>query len=239
MRTVTGRRRLSGLRVIGVVVIAMAVLTLWVAWQQRGQDEQIAALYTALQREQRATEAKGDQPVAPPAEQIARNPEIIAGADGPPGRPGLPGLRGPEGPPISAAEVAAAVARYCVARDDCRGTAGTGPSPAQVAAAVATFCNARGECRGPTGQDGRAGVDGRDGVDGTPGSQGPPPSDEQIAAAVAIYCDAHGECRGEKGDKGDPGDPGPVGPPCPEGYHGEARDPFPMGGEQWWVCVQD
>lgn len=237
-------RALGGLRVIGAVVLVLSLITLVVALRsenraddlerrlaaeakaRRLSQQQTDAFYTALRREQDAQRAQQDKLAAPAADTIVRNPGVVTDPTTPPA-------------PITPEQIDAAVARWCAARDDCRGPGGE-PRPlsaAQVAAAVATYCDMRGDCRGPEGEAGQDGQPGQPGQDGAPGQDASPPTDEQIAAAVITYCDAHDGCRGPKGDQGDPGPPGPA---CPEGYHAEARDPDPVpGGEQWWVCVSD
>jgi hypothetical protein len=133
---------------------------------------------------------------------------------GPQGAPGAQGLQGVPGRPPTAAEVSAAVARYCAIDGVCR------PTAADVATAVARYCNNRGECRGPRGVKGDNGTDGTDGGPGEPGPTGPagptgpPPTDEQVADAVADYCALHAGCQGPPGPAGtvNPGDY-----QCPEG----------------------
>lgn len=168
------------------------------------------------------------------AKQVIERP----GPPGPQGDPGTPGR-----PPTSA-EVAQAVASFCVVRNQCRGPGGpTGaagknaplPTEAQVAQAVATYCNARGECRGPTGTDGTNGTTGPVGPAGPTGSPGPsgpqgeqgipgpPPSQAQVNEGVAAYCDGQADnCAGPAGPQGPVGPQGPKGDPatdtvCPPG----------------------
>lgn len=118
----------------------------------------VAKLSDALGQEQTATAARGDEPVTPPADQIADSggggPVIVGpkgdrgergtpGPAGPPGVPGPAGAQGPAGP---------------------QGPAGTPGGPQGPA--------------GPAGKDGAAGppgpagADGADGADGSPGPAG-------------------------------------------------------------------
>lgn len=208
----------------GVVTVLLSVVT-WAgldradrAVAEAGRNTaQANALYTALKTEQKAKTDKGEPLAAPPADAVAEDPSVVpapATAPGPVAVPGRTGEVGPRGPAPSAAEVAQAVASYCVVHAGCRGPGGAvGPSvtPAQVAAAVTTYCNGQGACRGPVGVPGPVGSpgipgkDGEDGqgVEGPIGPQGPGPSDEQVATAVGGFCSQDSQpCRGPAGEMG-------------------------------------
>jgi type II secretory pathway pseudopilin PulG len=188
---------------VGIVAVLVAVAFALVGVQL--QDQRIDALSQALGDEQSAIEARGEEPVAPDAEDLIEDPQY-AGPAGPQGEPG-PGpndaqvseavadyLRDhpvtTEGP--SEAEIVAAVANYLTEFP-------AGPSPEQVATAVADYLTANPPA---DGDDGATGPTGPAGAQGDPGRA---PTAEQVAAAVQAYMDAH-----------------PL-EECPEGYHYEAH----------------
>lgn len=167
---------------------------------------QVEVLKAALGDEQSATEARGEEPVSPDADELLDDLDY-AGPQGPQGEPG-PGpsdaqvyaavaaylVDNPvtaEGP--SSAEIATAVANYLSEYPP-------GPTPAQVAAAVAEYLTANPPAAGAAGANGTDGADGAAGVDGAPGppgpegpqgETGPPPSAEDVAAAVQEWMDAN------------------------------------------------
>lgn len=132
------------------------------------------------------------QDICKQAEEVASEPI--------PSNP-LQGAKGDPGPPPSDAQVARAVASYCISHT-CRGASGQNATQAQVRNAIAMYCNARGECIGP---EGTAGKNGQDGQNGKDGAQGPPPSAQQVADAVKEYCSTRNECQGPAGANGAPG----------------------------------
>ncbi|MFC8732191.1 hypothetical protein ACFT5B_07015 [Luteimicrobium sp. NPDC057192] len=85
------------------------------------------------------------------------------GADGAPGVPGPAGAEGLAGATGSAGADGAPGAA---------GADGKNATDTQVAAAVAAYCDAHDQCRGPAGKDGTNGKDGADGVDGATGPKG-------------------------------------------------------------------
>lgn len=204
------------------VILVVGFGLLWLEIQRN--DLRINALYTGYKAEQDAKRAQGEPLAAPPAEDVAEDPEVVGNPEQAPAPrealiPGPIGPAGPAGRTPTAAEVGQAVAAYCAARGGCRGPQGdVGPpiTAAQVAAAVSTYCDSRGNCRGPTGAVGPSGEPGEDGEDSTvpgpEGPQGPGPSDEQVSAAVAAFCGQDTQpCRGEKGPEGAPGADGTPG----------------------------
>lgn len=192
------------------VALAVALIAIVVTWgatevKRQGdrldeQSEVVDVLAQALSDEQSAAEARGDEPVAPDAEDLIDDPDY-EGVPGPPG-PGPSDAQvyaavsdylrdnpvTPEGP--SEAEIVAAVANYLVEFPP-------GPTPEQVSAAVAAYVTANP----PT--DGKDGADGAPGPAGAQGDPGRAPTAEEIATAVQAYMQAH-----------------PL-EECPEGYHYE------------------
>lgn len=239
------------------LAIAVALLLVWLAWSVTGLVAHSNALdhrldhahavraqlqdvqqrqATALNKANRRLLNTGHEPVPVPP------------APGPPGAQGPMGPQGVQGPPPSAADVYAAVTRYC---DDGRCRAQVDAS--DVAAAVATYCDARGECRGPQGESitGPAGPAGLKGDTGARGPAGPGPSDAQVADAVAAYC-SDGRCRGpqgpagkdgqdgKQGETGPTGPQGPAGPTCPDGYSGGEFTVLTAGGPRTvYGCAAD
>jgi hypothetical protein len=208
-----GRRKL-GDWAVALVVALIAIVVTWGAAEVRRQGDQldrqsetVEVLAQALGDEQSAAEARGDEPVAPSAEELIDDPEY-AGPQGPPG-PGPTDAQvyaavaayladhpvTAEGP--SSAEIAAAVANHLADFPP-------GPTPEQVAEAVAAYLTANPPAAGEDGQDGQDGAPGPAGPSGPPGPQGdpgPPPSAEAIAAEVEEFMIEN-----------------PLPPRCPDGY---------------------
>lgn len=192
--------------VVSIAAILLAAFALvWTAVQSERQGAQIEALYAALGDEQSAAEQRGEEPVAPPPEDLIEDPEYD--------EPETPAPKGPtdaqvyaavqsyfeanpvtvEGP--SAAEIAAAVADYLAEFPP-------GPTPEQVSTAVAEYLTAHPPAPGEDGEDGASGPPGPPGAQGDPGR---PPTAEEVAAEVQNYMIEH---------------PLPV---CPEGAAPEAH----------------
>lgn len=192
--------------VVSIAAILLAAFALvWTAVQSERQGSQIEALYAALGDEQSAAEQRGEEPVAPPPEDLIEDPEYD--------EPATPEPRGPtdaqvyeavqayfEAHPVtadgpSAAEIAAAVADYLAEFPP-------GPTAEQVSTAVAAYLTANPPAPGEDGQVGASGPPGPAGEQGAPGRA---PTPEEIAAEVQDYMTEH---------------PLPV---CPEGAAPEAH----------------
>lgn len=191
-----------------VAALLLVGLVLWLAWMVAHTNDRLAdaetkrvSLEEAATRNAAAVSTLSAQVEALGGKPVVDVDDLPVGPQGETGEQGERGETGEPGPPPSAAQIDAALARYC-AQGRCDGDA---PTASQVSAAVTTYCDARGECRGEAG---RAGANGRPGANGRNGSDGkdaPPPTREQIAAAVSAYCAARGECRGPAGTDGAPG----------------------------------
>lgn len=171
------QRRLEAFHawVLPVLVVAALVVSGWAVLAQRGAQDRadrdsarVDALAAALTKEQRAAEAEGRDPVAPPPEDIVEDPGVV---EQPPPqvdtaqivREVLAQLPPPrEAPPPTQAQVDAAVTRVCAAR-------ACAPTDEQVATEVAMFLTANPPAPGSPGQDG---TDGAPGADGQPGQDG-------------------------------------------------------------------
>lgn len=204
--------------VLTVLTLGLAVFAALVALQNAGnktvdigQQKQIDALGTALDKQIDAGAAKGVAPVVPRSQEIKNNPTIITV----PGKAGEPGKTGP-GP--SDAQVQAAVVN-CFADKICKGP---GPTATQVALAVSTYCNARNECT-PKPITPKPGKDGTPGVNGQNGANGQNATDAQVIAAVASFCGADSKpCQGKDGADGKNGTNGTDGQNGQNGQDGQA-----------------
>ncbi|MGW3608929.1 hypothetical protein ACWD6N_03420 [Micromonospora sp. NPDC005163] len=226
------RRRIVSRAGLGVAAVAVlvAVVVGWIAHDVRVTRAQVAALAVALDQQRRQAQDSGQEPVAPAAEDIIRDPQVVTGPEGP---------QGPRGQDATDEQVRAAVERYFArnppkARD---------PNPTEIAVAVINYLT---ENPPPAGKDGQDGTDGRDA------------SPEQVAAAVREYLTANPPPAGPKGDKGDPGEQGPGATPqqvadqveaylkahplpwCPDGTHAETVTVVTTDGAQRIAaCVAD
>lgn len=136
----------------------------------RRQDDKIAVLAHALDAEQTATEARGAQPVTPPAGQIAGKDAaaaVVAGEKGDKGDKGDRGPQGPTGPQGSAGKTGA------------QGPAGGPPGPAGR--------DGQPGPNGPVGPPGAAGADGVQGPQGETGPTGPAGSSGPAGPPVASF----------------------------------------------------
>lgn len=188
---------------IAAVAVVLLMFTSLVQQQRQGKSDrrisdlerQLSLVLKALDQEQTAARDRGQEPVAPPAQQLAKDDDSPAGAAmaGPKGDRGEKGRDGAPGPPPSDDQVRRAVAGFLAANPPAPGRPPTG---AEIDAAVAAYCARDGACRGA---DGVAGKDGKDGRDGVPG---PAPSDAQVAAGVMSFCAANNNCVGPAGRDG-------------------------------------
>lgn len=128
------------------VAAAIAVGLLWLATQVGHLRRESDALSIALTQQRAQAAEVGLDPVAPPADEIRRDPTVVKGPRGEPGTPGEPGQPGPAGAPGAPGSPGAT------------GVPGpTGPpGPA-----------------GPAGPPGPGGADGAPGEPGPPGPAGP------------------------------------------------------------------
>jgi hypothetical protein len=197
-----GRRKL-GDWAVAMVVALIAIVVTWGAAEVRRQGDQldrqsetVDVLAQALGDEQSAAEARGEDPVAPPADDLIENPEYTPA-------PGPPGPTGPPGPGPSQEAIDAAVARH-FAEHPYQGELSAAELAAafaallaenpgaiddQVYAALASYLAENPPPPGPPGADG---ADGKDGTDGAQGEPGRPPTQEEIRAEVEAYVAEHG-----------------------------------------------
>jgi hypothetical protein len=133
------------------------------------------------------TEPAGD--VGPEVSVPDNGPVLIEGPPGPPGakgRPGDPGVPGAAGRPPTASEIAAAVAAYCEANDDCRGPAGvSGETVVGPPGPAGESIQGPPGVVGPQGPSGETGATGPPGPPGPAGQNGTTPTPEQVAQIVA------------------------------------------------------
>lgn len=142
-------------------------------------DTAVVAQSVEALREQVA--ALGEEPVAPPPEDVVDVPDINVvpvpgpvGPEGPPGRPGKDGLDG---------------------KDGAAGIPGnTGPSGPPGADGAAGLPGADGAA-GADGADGLPGADGADGADGAQGPAGPAPASITLTqgAHTSVCTDPDGD----------------------------------------------
>ena len=180
-----------------VAVLLVAVFAGVTAYVDRAEKAAASeALGEALTIEQSATEARGDEPVTPPATEILEDPTVIppepgadgtAGRDGTDGENGAPGAQGPAGGP---------------------GAPGLDGEPGPAGA------------QGPAGEPGQTGPPGPEGVPGPPGPEGAPGVAGPAGADGAAGLDGAPGAQGEAGVPGAPGADGTPGPACPPGYTG-------------------
>lgn len=133
-----------------VATAALAVGLLYLATQIGLLRQESDALSIALTQQRGQAEASGQTPVAPPPEEIRRDPTIVKGPPGEQGAPGRSGEPGPAGSPGAPGKP---------------GAPGT-PGPTGPAGAA-----------GVPGKDGAAGEDGAPGPAGSPGATGPAGAD--------------------------------------------------------------
>lgn len=148
-----------GLLAAGATIV---VLVAWITLSLSNQEQsaQIAQLASNNDALRDQVQARGEVPVAPPAETVT----------GEPARDGVDGRDGQDGRPPTATEVLAAVATYCELRISCVGQPGADSAvPGPPGESI----------KGDPGADGAAGRDGTDGQPGTDGAAGPPGADGQ------------------------------------------------------------
>jgi len=158
------KERLNFWHLLGAVVMLLGLFTVWQLHDLRKNDQaqsaKVEALAVALEAEQSAQKAKGEDPVAPPPEEIVDDPSIVEGAPGKDGKngengkdgvgqTGPSGPPGPTGPPGKNGEGKDG-------KDGKNGADGEG----EVGPA------------GPAGPPGPAGADGADGAKGETGEKG-------------------------------------------------------------------
>ena len=180
------------------VAVAVAVLGVAVTWgavevghqgdQLDRQAETVDVLAQALADEQSAAEARGEEPVAPDAEDLIDDPEYT-----PPPEPLAPtdaqvreAVRAyfadnpvEDGKNASPAQIAAAVINYLTENPPDPGEPGPAPTADQILAAVATYLAANPP---PAGEPGENGADGEDGHT---------PTSAEIQAELDAYFEAH------------------------------------------------
>lgn len=185
-----------------VVFVLLSGLTIFQVWglkQQLGVDHhRVDSLYTALKQEQDAKIKEGQTPVAPPADEIAKNPSVVPGPKGAPGDTGpqgIPGLQGPMGIPGLQGEKGD--------KGD-KGDTVVGPQGIQGIPGI----------QGPKGDAGANGLDGAAGPAGPPGpagADGQNATQSQVDSAVNAFCSsANDPCRSTV--------PGPTGPAGKNAY---------------------
>ena len=129
-----------------VAVAALGVGFLWLSTQLGILRQESDALAVALTQQREQAQSNGQTPVAPPPEEIRKDPRIVRGAQGEPGEPGPAGFPGADG------------------LNGMPGKPGPAGSPGPAGADGVP---------GPAGPAGPAGADGKDGADGAPGPEGP------------------------------------------------------------------
>lgn len=175
------------------VAILGAVLLGWGTYELGHMRAQNEALATALERQREQAMQSGQTPVAPSADEVRRDPEMIEGPPGPVGPVGPPpsdeqvaaavtrylAEHPPDpGRPPTLAEISAAVATYLEDNPPAAGERGPAPTQEQVLAAVTTYLIANPPQAGPPGPQGDPGEDGADStVPGPPGPTGAPGED--------------------------------------------------------------
>lgn len=132
-----------------LAVVAMVGGTIMAAYQVGHIRAERDALSIALTQQREQAEQSGQLPVAPPPEEIRRDPTIVRGPTGPAGPPGPPG---PEGPPGSPGPPGAGGAR---------GPGGPGGVPGPSGPAGKDGADGEPGPAGPPGADGRDGADGK------------------------------------------------------------------------------
>lgn len=161
--------RVSFWQVLGLLVVALSLASFWQINELRDNDklqsQKVAALAIALKAEQSAQEANGEEPVAPPPEQIVDDPNIIQGEPGTDGEDGQDGRHGIDG---STGEPGKPGASGKPGKNGVDGTDGEDGEPG------ATVTGPPGK-DGKDGTNGTNGTDGKDGVDGVDGKNGEPP----------------------------------------------------------------
>lgn len=147
----------SGL--VGVCLVVVAVL-----WAVDTRADQVQALADALRAEQAQTRDRGDEPAAPPPEDIVRDPSVIEGPRGQGGRPG----RG-------ITDVRIIADRWVVIFDDGT-TRDLGPIPTPSPGASGKPGQSPPCLSEPRQCRGEKGTDGEDGDKGDKGDKGEPPA---------------------------------------------------------------
>lgn len=150
VRSLRQSRRWRDWAAFALAVLIAGALA-WTTYHIGLLQRQNEALASALEQQRQQAEDSGQEPVAPPPDEILRDPQLVVGpqgprgpsgypgADGRDGQPGSPGSPGPTGPPGA------------------QGVAGMGGAPGQA---------------GPPGPAGSAGPPGPAGPQGEQGPQG-------------------------------------------------------------------
>lgn len=154
-----------------VAAVVVATLIAWATYQiglLRAQNE---ALASALEQQRRQAQDSGQEPVAPAAEDIIRDPQVVTGPEGPQGPPGRPGRDGRDGVPGPSGSPGAPGMPGLPGRDGVDGAPGaTGPQGPQ----------------GPVGPEGPQGPRGEQGPQGEAGPAGPQCPDGTHAETVTV-----------------------------------------------------
>jgi hypothetical protein len=204
-----GKRKLGDWTVAAVVALIAIVVT-WGAAEVRRQGDQldrqsetVEVLAQALSDEQSAAEARGEEPVAPDAEELIEDPEY-AEADplepmGPTDAQVYEAVQDyfdthpvQDGENASPAQIAAAVINYLTENPPAPGEPGPPPSDEQISNAVAVYLAANPPPAGPPGEDGSDGEDAE------------PLTSEQIQAELDAYLEAHPLPRCDPGETAEP-----------------------------------
>jgi len=134
------------------VAVLLAVLLGWVTYNIGLLRSQNSALASALAQQRQQAQDSGQEPVAPPPDEILRDPTVVEGPSGPEGPQGPAGEDGRDGLPGA-----------------------TGPPGDRGATGAAGADGADGEPgpAGATGPDGATGPQGATGPEGPEGPEGP------------------------------------------------------------------
>jgi hypothetical protein len=201
------RRIPMTLRIFGLLAVMIGVM--WAVGDIQA-ERQRNALFTALEMEQDAAKAKGEEPVAPPAAQVAENPEVVEEVtDDIQEAP-------PQSDPVSLGGISADDVRLIVQEEIAERQLELSASQIDLIARTAAD-------QIPKPKDGK---DGKDGADGEEGQMGPAPTqaeirsvvEEVVDAVVTARCaeDGTDTCNGTDGTDGTNGTdstvPGPQGP---------------------------
>jgi hypothetical protein len=152
LQAVAGRWAWLAVALVGAVVLAFGAYELG---QMRAQRD---ALAVALDLQRQQAVESGQTPVAPAAEEVRRDPQVMEGEQGPPGPPGPAGPAGPRG---------------LVGPTGPAGPEGNPGAPGEAGpAGQGGPAGSTGE-QGPAGSQGLPGADGQAGQDGADGEQGP------------------------------------------------------------------
>jgi hypothetical protein len=173
--------------IVAVSMLVCVVAFGWTVFQSMQQQAQINALYDALALEQDGVEERGDQPVAPPPDELIDDPDAELPAPvGPSDEQVLEAVHAyfrehpvEDGKDASPADIVAAVVNYLTENPP---EPGPPPTEEQLLSAVSTYLQANPPPAGPPGADGQDGTDGQDGHT---------PTSEEIQAELAAYLEAN------------------------------------------------